>query len=114
MTERANQIREVRKSRGWSQEQLGRRISASYSQVSRLEKDSGTVREDKGKKRGVTLYWLRQLCRALECSPLELLPEDMVPVGLGEIATLYSELSPDDRHRLKLVAEAFAKEGRMV
>ena len=62
-----NRIGEVRKLRGLSQAALAGLCDTSNQQISRLE--SG--------KRELTLAWMARLASALQCSPVDLLPEEM-------------------------------------
>lgn len=75
-----NRIREIRISRGFSQESLGEKIGKARGEISRVE--NGKV--------GFSNYWLEKLSAALDCSPAELIAdvEDLssskIPV-IGEV-----------------------------
>jgi transcriptional regulator with XRE-family HTH domain len=65
----ANRIAELRRARGWSMAQLGGRCvpPVDGSQINKLEKGAT----------GLSPKWLRILSLAFECSPLEVLPNDL-------------------------------------
>lgn len=63
-----NRIREIRKERGLTQQQLAEKLGCLQSVVQKVE--SGTVDLD--------LKWMRRLSVALEVSPLELLPDEFI------------------------------------
>jgi transcriptional regulator with XRE-family HTH domain len=84
-----NRIREWRKKRGWTQQQLGERAGCSYVQVSDLER--GAV--------GLTQHWMERFASALEISVADLLPASHNP----------DSLSPDERElvdRLRRAGDA--------
>ena len=64
MGKAANRIAEIRIMRGLSQAALAALCGTSNQQISRLEAG----------KRELTLSWMARLARALQCSPVELLP----------------------------------------
>lgn len=61
-----NRIREMREARGWTIEQLAKKMKTSGQQVQR--KETG--------ERGVTLEWLQRFAKALGCEPWELMGGD--------------------------------------
>jgi transcriptional regulator with XRE-family HTH domain len=65
----ANRIAELRKARGWSMAKLGARCvpPVDGSQINKLEKGMTEL----------SPKWLRTLSAALECNPLEVLPDDL-------------------------------------
>lgn len=79
-----NNIRALRKGRGWTMEQLAERIEGSphYTTIAKLERN----------ERGLSLEWMRKIATALEVQPEDLFSSDparravrMVPL-IGEIA----------------------------
>jgi transcriptional regulator with XRE-family HTH domain len=69
---RKNRIKELRRGRGWSQNELARKIGTSNQQVSYLETG----------RRRLTDVWMLRLADALECHPAHLLdcePERLSP-----------------------------------
>lgn len=78
-----NRIKEYRKSRGWSQDDLARRAGTSNQMISMLERG----------KRGLTLQWMERIANALECpvtdlfapaegsSPFSQLPQNLPVLG---------------------------------
>jgi transcriptional regulator with XRE-family HTH domain len=64
-----NRLTELRKARGWSMAQLGARCipQVDGSQINKLEKGATEL----------SPKWLRILSAALECSPVEVLPNDL-------------------------------------
>jgi transcriptional regulator with XRE-family HTH domain len=64
-----NRLTELRKARGWSMAQLGARCvpQVDGSQINKLEKGAT----------GLSPKWLRILSAALECSPIDVLPNDL-------------------------------------
>lgn len=63
-----NRIREIRKEKGLTQQQLAEKLGCLQSVVQKVE--SGTVDLD--------LKWMRRLSEALEVSPLEFLPDEFI------------------------------------
>ena len=63
-----NNIRKLRKLRGYSQEKLGELASTTKTQISRLEKGD----------RGLSQAWMVRLAKPLGCSPADLLPESFM------------------------------------
>ncbi|OCK08635.1 phage repressor like transcriptional regulator, XRE family [Thalassospira sp. KO164] len=58
-----NNIRKLRKLRGWSQGELAERVSGTTSQISRLE--NGNLQ--------LTMKWLETISNALNCKPYQLI-----------------------------------------
>jgi len=85
-----NQIKYLRKSKGWSQAELAERAGTTNQMISMLELG----------KRGLTLRWMERLGKAFGCQPAELLPKpvnaspfDMFPENLPVLGTAAGSLS---------------------
>lgn len=63
-----NRIKEIRKEKGLTQAQLAEKLGVFQSVVQKVE--SGTVDLD--------LKWMKKLSKALDVSPLELLPDEFI------------------------------------
>ena len=63
-----NRIKEIRKEKGLTQAQLAEKLGVFQSVIQKVE--SGTVDLD--------LTWMKKLSKALEVSPLELLPDEFI------------------------------------
>ena len=94
-----NRIREVREAKGVTLRELGDRIGADFGYVGKMERGENEV----------SLTWLGAIAPALECSPVELLPEEMAPPDLVELAAILERLSPEDQAALMRVAKALSK-----
>lgn len=77
-----NRIREMRKKRNMTIQELADKIGRGFSTVQKL--DTGTVDLD--------TYWMGILAEALDCEPWELLPLEMQP-----------KISPEDLELLRLL-----------
>jgi len=77
MADMENRIKEIRKDRGLSQEQLADAVHTTKATISKLEK--GDIQ--------LTMEWMRKLARALECHWAEL-GEDAAPPPKDEQAML--------------------------
>ena len=93
-----NRIREVREAKGLTQTQLGKRCGKNQQWIQRLECGVRTL----------TVPKLQKIAEQLKCSPLELLPEDMVPAEMVDTAALYARLSPEDRAVAKRIIKSLA------
>lgn len=63
-----NRIKEIRKEKGLTQAQLAEKLGVFQSVIQKVE--SGTVDLD--------LTWMKKLSKALDVSPLELLPDEFI------------------------------------
>lgn len=64
-----NRIREIRKQRQMTQQELAERVGVSQVQIGRLEKSTRTLDVD----------MLADIAKVLGCEPWELLPKEMQP-----------------------------------
>jgi len=69
----ANNIKRMRKLKGWTLQKLADALGTSRSQVDKLERG----------ERRLTVDWLDKVATALECSPLELLPTPIQQRAIG-------------------------------
>lgn len=81
-----NRIKEFRKMRKLTLEELAHKLNVSYSAVQKLE--SGTVDLD--------INWMRKISKVLEVKPYELLPIDMQP----------DEITPEEREILRMIRKS--------
>lgn len=74
-----NRIREFRKNRGLTLEQLAEKVGTTFAQIQKLEKG----------ERRLTHEWMQRIAKALGCQPQDLIAENTniinVPVG-GKVA----------------------------
>lgn len=77
-----NRIKDVRKSKGITQQELAEKVGLSQGQIARLE--AGTSE--------ITLDQLNLFAKALDCEPWELMPLDMQP-----------KINPKDLELIKLL-----------
>jgi transcriptional regulator with XRE-family HTH domain len=70
-----NQIKDLRKTRGWSQDELAHRSGTTNQMISMLERD----------KRGLTVHWMERLANALGCLPADLLAKPDGPTPFGDL-----------------------------
>ncbi|MBQ2886378.1 MAG: helix-turn-helix transcriptional regulator [Alphaproteobacteria bacterium] len=63
-----NRIKEIRKEKGLTQAQLAEKIGVFQSVVQKVE--AGTT--------DLNLHWMKKLSKALDVSPLELLPDEFI------------------------------------
>ena len=98
----ANRLRELRKQRGLSQEQLGELVNATKMQVSRHEKE----------RRGLKLEKLIDYAGALGCHPAELFVEPWA-IDQDEIMfiNVYRDLDPLQQELLVRMVAAFIVRG---
>ena len=94
-------IREIRRSKGWTQKELAKEIGMTTAQISRWEQDHVTPRtrnlEDLAKVFGVSDDEFENLKPA---APIQLFDEDP---ELLEIVTQINTLNPEQKKALKLV-----------
>jgi transcriptional regulator with XRE-family HTH domain len=90
-------IREWRKHRGLTQEQLAERMGIARSYISHVEK---------GKRRYDQLF-LESAANALLCEPADLIMRD--PTQLNAIWTIWEQIAPEDRERAARILETFTK-----
>lgn len=91
---RRHYIREWRKFRGLTQEQLADRLEVATSSISQLETG----------KQGYSQAILEALANALMCEPADLLRRD--PNKAGELVDLFDSLNDDDRKRAAQIIQA--------
>lgn len=70
-----NRIKELRRLRGLTQDNLGKLVGTGRSQVVKLERG----------ERRLTVEWMRRLARALECHPADLLVNEPAADGFNDI-----------------------------
>lgn len=87
-------IKEWRKFRGLSQEQLAGRIGKAISSISNLE----------NYKQGYSQVMLEALADALSCEPWELLRRD--PRKDGDVVDLFDSLNDDDKKRAAIIIQS--------
>lgn len=71
----SNRIKEIRRARGLSMEQLADRVGCATPQINKLEKA----------ERRLSLDWMRKLARALEVAPADLLSREDNPARYDEM-----------------------------
>lgn len=91
---RRHYVKEWRKFRGLTQEQLADRLGVATSTISQLE----------NYKQGYSQAILEALASALMCETWDLLKRD--PSKEGEIIDLFDSLDDEDRRRAKIMIEA--------
>ena len=98
---RKNHIRELRKGRGLSQNELARKIGTSNQQVSYLETG----------RRRLTDIWMLRLAEALECHPADLLNGGPERVTRRErmLVDIFRGLSEEQKTAFFKVASALAQ-----
>ena len=85
-----NRVREIRKLRKMTLEELAEKLNVSYSAIQKL--DAGTVDLD--------TQWMRKLSVVLNVKPYELLPLDMQP----------EEISPEEMEILRMIRKSSASQ----
>jgi len=75
----SNRIRQIRKAKGLTQQKLADLVGTSQPQIKRLEKG----------ERGLDLFWMDRLSKALRCSPSDLIDESS---GMAEPSSPYQSL----------------------
>ncbi|MEK7244720.1 MAG: helix-turn-helix transcriptional regulator [Pseudomonadota bacterium] len=98
---RKNHIKELRKGRGWSQNELARNIGTSNQQVSYLETG----------QRRLTDVWMLRLAAALGCHPADLLEYGPERVTRRErmLVNIFRGLSEEQKTAFFKVASALAQ-----
>ena len=96
-----NRIYELRKQKGMTQEQLGKRAGGASKQlISKLE--NGDVE--------LTVRWMRLISAALKCAPADLLSAEDNPYSLNDIEqdiiAKWRRLPADEQHRFANVVDA--------
>lgn len=98
-----NRIADMRRSRGFSMDQLGTRAvpPTTGSVINKLEKG----------QRRLTLHWMQRLAAALECEPGQLLPGTQDTLSNEELSLVYRyrRLPDGDRRTLDRVLDALAR-----
>ena len=80
-------LKELRKSRGWTQEQLAELIGATKSHVSEMET---------GKKNASTPM-LERIAKVFAVQPVDLIDAGEATSELAQLAEIMRQLSPEDR-----------------
>lgn len=83
-----NRVREIRKMRKLTIEELAEKLKVPYSTIQKL--DAGAVDLD--------TQWMRKLSAALDVKPYELLPREMQP----------EEITPEEREILRMIRKSSA------
>lgn len=100
MADMPNRLYELRRERGWSQQELADRAGVSKMHVSGLERG----------KRELSLSMMRRLAEALSVSPAALLSRQDNPMILDEaeehLLDTYRMADPDKQRDLQRVADA--------
>ena len=84
--DKQNRIKEFRKLRNLTLEELAKKLGVSYSAIQKLE--SGVVDLD--------INWMRKVADALEVKPYELLPMDMQP----------EKITPEEQEILRMIRKS--------
>lgn len=96
-----NRIREFRKAKGWTLEELATRVNVSIGQLSEIERGG----------RQLTQRWMLALARVLEIQPADLLPPHQNTAALtpdeASLLRAYRLAAPDQKLAIQKVAEAF-------
>lgn len=93
-------IRELRKARGLTQEQLSERAGLSRSQLSEIESETKPANTKR----------LASIAKALDVTVDELFSDDSVEAYRRTIVALMRVMSPDDREALLSLARRLAGE----
>ena len=101
-----NRIRELRKSRGLTLQELAELVNSSNQQISQLETG----------RRRLNVDWLERLSKALECHPMELLYDNVMAKTEQEEAMLelFRGLSPEQREAFLKATTALAQPARLM
>jgi len=95
----SNRIRALRKLRGMTQQELGRRIGCSHAQVSDLERCIVALTHD----------WMTKIAEALNCAAADLLPDednpDRLTVEERDLLQLYRSADIEQREKLARLAD---------
>ncbi len=96
----SNRIREIRLSRGLSQDELAERAGTTKAQISKLENSLRRLTED----------WMQRIAKGLDCRPSELLEEFPAPLSSDEqeVLNLYRVLAEQDRAAVRHIIESMA------
>lgn len=108
-----NRIKELRKSKGLSQEQLGKLVNTTKQTISQLEKGKYALTQD----------WMEKIAKALGVQPFQILPNSPYPqwgspvgAGLGdsgykgarkavfEMLDMWDQLSPEQQKEFLAIA----------
>jgi transcriptional regulator with XRE-family HTH domain len=103
MAKQRHFIREWRKFRGYTQEQLAEMVGVDRTYVSKIEKGA---HEKKGGKR-YDQPFLEAAAVALQCEPADLIMRD--PSQPGSIWSIWDQIAPPDRETAARVLEGFVK-----
>lgn len=102
MTEYPNRIFELRRAKGWSQQELADRIGCSKMHVSGLERG---LRE-------LSLDWMRRIAKEFGVAPVEILSDEDNPYHLTEeeadFIALFRAADAQTRENIHRVTEALA------
>lgn len=98
MAELPNRIRELRKAKGWTQQELGERANCSYVQVSELER--GDIE--------LNLRWMVRFANALGVEPADLLLHQHNSSSLSpeerDLVECFRRGSPEQKAQLRQMA----------
>lgn len=98
-TKRRIYIKEWRKSRELTQEQLAERLGTTHTTIGRLER--GVIPYDR--------IWLEALAEALRCEPADLIMRN--PLDPEGIWSIWENLSPPQKQQAVAVIQALRKTG---
>lgn len=103
MAKQRHFIKEWRKHRGYTQEQLAEMVGVDRTYVSKIEKGAS------GKKGGKRYDqpFLEAAAEALKCEPADLIMRD--PSQPGSIWTIWDQIAVQDRPTAARMLEVFAK-----
>ncbi|MGN6124781.1 MAG: helix-turn-helix domain-containing protein [Sphingomonas oligoaromativorans] len=100
MSDYPNRIRELRLTRGWSQDQLAERVGCSKMQISGLERGKPIL----------DTIWMRRLADALGVYPADLLSVEDNPMRVSDVERRYLQryrnASPEEKATLERVTDA--------
>lgn len=102
MADLPNRVNELRRARGWSQQELADKAGCSKMHVSGVERG----------KRDFSLSLMRRMAKVFGVAPADLLSSADNPGSLGEdeqrLVDTYRRADPDKRDDIHRVAEALA------
>ena len=100
MIKYSNNIKEIRKEKKLTLAMVAERAGTSFQQIARLEKG----------ERELTLDWMVRIAEALECHPIDLLPD---AIGLSRrervMVSMFQNLSPRDQEQLMKLCDALSQ-----
>jgi transcriptional regulator with XRE-family HTH domain len=100
MTEYPNRIYELRRAKGWSQQDLAEIVGCSKMHISGMERG----------KRELSLDWMRRLAHAFNVPPVDILADEDNPDRLSEdeqrFLANYRAADPQTKENIQRVTEA--------